>query len=121
MPFPFSLNRRLTHKGGFPTPETSQKLQSIIARVNHNNNNKHLQNQNTTTHHDDDATTTRPTNGKANADITMPKVHTLLTSDLGTEQPLHISLSRPLVLKAEQRQAFVESLRGEVERSGVVP
>ena len=36
-------------------------------------------------------------------------IHSLLYSDLGAPLPLHISLSRPVVLRTEQRSLFVET------------
>ncbi|KAL2009583.1 hypothetical protein VTN00DRAFT_5390 [Thermoascus crustaceus] len=49
------------------------------------------------------------------------KIHTLLYSDLGAQLPLHISLSRPVVLVTEQRQPFSELFRDAVLDSGVNP
>ncbi|KAI9698487.1 MAG: poly(U)-specific 3'-to-5' RNA exonuclease [Candelina mexicana] len=43
----------------------------------------------------------------------------LLTSDLGAQLPLHISLSRPIVLQTEQRQTFTEQLQEQIRKSGV--
>ncbi|KAH0539089.1 hypothetical protein FGG08_004327 [Glutinoglossum americanum] len=45
----------------------------------------------------------------------------LESSDLGTPLPLHISLSRPVVLTTEQRQNFAGSLQEVIENSGVRP
>ena len=38
-------------------------------------------------------------------------VHSLLRNDLGVDSPLHISLSRPLVLKAEDKDIFLDRLK----------
>lgn len=40
-------------------------------------------------------------------------------SDLGTQLPLHISMSRPIVLRAEERDGFMAELEKAVERSGI--
>lgn len=49
------------------------------------------------------------------------KIHTLLYSDLGARLPLHISLSRPVVLVTEQKQPFSELYRNAILESGVHP
>ncbi|KAI9714230.1 MAG: hypothetical protein M1812_006451 [Candelaria pacifica] len=49
------------------------------------------------------------------------RVQSLLTSDLGARLPLHISLSRPIVLQTEQRQSFTEQLQEKIRKSGVRP
>lgn len=49
------------------------------------------------------------------------KIHSLLYSDLGAQLPLHISLSRPVVLVTEQRQQFSELLDDAVQDSDVHP
>ena len=54
-------------------------------------------------------------------DHTETDIHSLLKSDFDAHLPLHISLSRPIVLRAEQRQPFLERLSCEIERSGVQP
>lgn len=45
----------------------------------------------------------------------------LLTSDLGTPLPLHVSLSRPIVFTAAQKESFVESLHANIIGCGVHP
>ncbi|KAK6533098.1 poly(U)-specific 3'-to-5' RNA exonuclease [Arthrobotrys megalospora] len=47
------------------------------------------------------------------------KLESFLYSDLGTQLPLHISMSRPIVLKTEERDGFMAELERAVERSGV--
>lgn len=49
------------------------------------------------------------------------RVQTLLHSDLGAQLPLHISLSRPVVLRTEQRSAFAESLHRSLQNSQIAP
>ncbi|KAI2472580.1 U6 snRNA phosphodiesterase Usb1 [Annulohypoxylon bovei var. microspora] len=44
-----------------------------------------------------------------------------LTSDLGAPQPLHVSLSRPIVLGTGQRDGFLEELVARVGGCGVAP
>lgn len=48
-------------------------------------------------------------------------MHSLLYSDLGAQLPLHISLSRPVVLRTEQRSSFAEILRQAVRDSHISP
>lgn len=48
-------------------------------------------------------------------------VHSLLYSDLGAQLPLHISLSRPVVLRTEQRQSFAEALETDIQHSNIPP
>lgn len=45
-------------------------------------------------------------------------VHSLLHNDLGVSLPLHISLSRPLVLKTEQKDGFVPRIKQAITSSG---
>ncbi|KAK6505418.1 poly(U)-specific 3'-to-5' RNA exonuclease [Arthrobotrys musiformis] len=47
------------------------------------------------------------------------KLESFLYSDLGTQLPLHISMSRPIVLRTEERDGFMAELERVVERSGV--
>lgn len=48
-----------------------------------------------------------------------PAVRSLLQNDLGVPLPLHISLSRPLALKTEQKDDFLRSLTEAICTSGV--
>lgn len=48
-------------------------------------------------------------------------MHSLLKNDLGTELPLHISLSRSLSLLTDQRQRFIDTVTKNTSRSGVRP
>lgn len=47
------------------------------------------------------------------------KIHSLLQNDLGVSLPLHVSLSRPLVLRTEQKDPFLDRLRHAILTSGV--
>lgn len=48
-------------------------------------------------------------------------IHSLLHSDLGAQLPLHISLSRPVVLRTEQRGSFTELLQKSIRDSHIAP
>lgn len=50
-----------------------------------------------------------------------PSMQSLLHSDLGARLPLHISLSRPVVLRTEQRSGFTELLQRSIETSHISP
>ena len=50
---------------------------------------------------------------------TTAEIHSLLYSDLGAQLPLHISISRPVVLKTEERQAFIKEFEDLIRASGV--
>ncbi|KAF7594969.1 poly(U)-specific 3'-to-5' RNA exonuclease [Aspergillus hancockii] len=52
--------------------------------------------------------------GKTNVEL-----HSLLRSDLGAQLPLHISLSRPVVLRTEQRQSFLETFQSAIQDAHV--
>jgi hypothetical protein len=54
-------------------------------------------------------------------DQNAPSVHSLLHSDLGAQLPLHISLSRPVVLRTEQRAPFTELLQKVIHDSHISP
>jgi U6 snRNA phosphodiesterase len=48
-------------------------------------------------------------------------MESLLTSDLGAPLPLHVSLSRPIVFTADQKDSFVNSVHQNIARCGVRP
>ncbi|KAI0876895.1 U6 snRNA phosphodiesterase Usb1 [Hypoxylon argillaceum] len=48
-------------------------------------------------------------------------ITSFLTSDLGAPQPLHISLSRPIVLSTAQKDTFPSSLESSIQHSGIAP
>lgn len=48
-------------------------------------------------------------------------VHSLIRSELGENLPLHISLSRPINLATDQRQAFIDRLTADMSRFSVRP
>jgi len=48
-------------------------------------------------------------------------IHSLLRSDLGAQLPLHISLSRPVVLRTEQRQSFIDAYKTAIRDSSMSP
>ncbi|RYO95938.1 hypothetical protein DL764_007563 [Monosporascus ibericus] len=49
------------------------------------------------------------------------EILSFLNSDLGAPQPLHISLSRPIVLNTSQKDGFLERLITSVKKSGIQP
>ncbi|TPX18390.1 uncharacterized protein E0L32_011723 [Thyridium curvatum] len=49
------------------------------------------------------------------------ELHTFLTSDLGAPLPLHISLSRPFVLKTQEKDGFLDELVESVRAAHVKP
>lgn len=53
-----------------------------------------------------------------NSAKSVKKVHSSLRSDLDVPLPLHISLSAPLVLKTEQKDALLEDLTAMIASSG---
>ncbi|KAI1743389.1 U6 snRNA phosphodiesterase Usb1 [Xylaria scruposa] len=48
-------------------------------------------------------------------------ITSFLTSDLGAPQPLHISLSRPIVLSTSQKDTFQTDLESSIRSSGIAP
>lgn len=49
------------------------------------------------------------------------KLESHLKSDLGSELPLHLSLSRPNVLATAQRESFMELLGERMEKTRIKP
>ncbi|KAL4923442.1 HVSL domain-containing protein [Aspergillus undulatus] len=49
------------------------------------------------------------------------KLNSFLYSDLGARLPLHISLSRPVVLRTEERQPFMEAFEAALGSSDISP
>lgn len=49
------------------------------------------------------------------------KLESHLKSDLGSELPLHLSLSRPNVLRTDQREGFLETLTDRYHKARVKP
>ncbi|KAL4784719.1 U6 snRNA phosphodiesterase Usb1 [Aspergillus varians] len=49
------------------------------------------------------------------------KLHNFLHSDLGAQLPLHISLSRPVVLRTEERQPFMDAFEAALEGPDISP
>ncbi|KAF3920839.1 hypothetical protein ABW21_db0201546 [Orbilia brochopaga] len=49
------------------------------------------------------------------------KLESFLHSDLGTQLPLHISMSRPIVLRTDQREQFMVSLEKSLAKISVDP
>ncbi|KAL4752115.1 hypothetical protein BDW72DRAFT_172047 [Aspergillus terricola var. indicus] len=49
------------------------------------------------------------------------KLNSFLYSDLGVRLPLHISLSRPVVLRTEERQPFTDTFEAALRGSGISP
>ncbi|KAL4977735.1 U6 snRNA phosphodiesterase Usb1 [Aspergillus desertorum] len=49
------------------------------------------------------------------------KLNSFLYSDLGARLPLHISLSRPVVLRTEERQPFMDTFKAALDHSGISP
>ncbi|KAL5336720.1 U6 snRNA phosphodiesterase Usb1 [Aspergillus crustosus] len=49
------------------------------------------------------------------------KVHSFLHSELGAQLPLHISLSRPVVLRTEERQQFLDTFQINLSDSDIPP
>ncbi|KAL4916690.1 U6 snRNA phosphodiesterase Usb1 [Aspergillus aurantiobrunneus] len=49
------------------------------------------------------------------------KLHSFLHSDLGAQLPLHISLSRPVVLRTEERQPFMNAFQSGLTNSELSP
>ncbi|KAI9835725.1 MAG: hypothetical protein M1819_001902 [Sarea resinae] len=58
---------------------------------------------------------------EADRSFEQPTINSLLSSDLGAQLPLHVSLSRPVVLLGDQRQPFIDLFQTAVKRCGVRP
>ena len=58
---------------------------------------------------------------RANAIDSAFKLESHLKSDLGSELPLHLSLSRPNVLRTEQRDGFLETLTDRYHKARLKP
>ncbi|OQE26566.1 hypothetical protein PENSTE_c005G03679 [Penicillium steckii] len=62
------------------------------------------------------ANTSANTNANANDPAS---IHSLLHTDLGAQLPLHISLSRPVILRNEQRAPFSETFAETINASNI--
>lgn len=49
------------------------------------------------------------------------KICSLLHSELGVQLPLHVSLSRPVVLTTDQKQPFIEAFERAIKSSSTKP
>jgi hypothetical protein len=58
-------------------------------------------------------------NAKRVKKLAIPEIIPSLQSELGASLPLHVSLSRTLQIKTEDREAFLETLRVSLRRSAV--
>ena len=47
------------------------------------------------------------------------EIHSLLKSDLGAQLPLHISLSRPVVLTTDEKSTFSEVFENALQNANV--
>ncbi|KAI1331358.1 hypothetical protein F5Y16DRAFT_359737 [Xylariaceae sp. FL0255] len=70
--------------------------------------------KNTLTHTNTTITTSSLPSSQNKTEIT-----SLLTSDLNTPQPLHISLSRPITLSTSQKDSFLSDLESRIKSSGI--
>jgi U6 snRNA phosphodiesterase len=55
------------------------------------------------------------------AEVEESRMETLLTSELGAPLPLHVSLSRLIVLTADEKDSFVNSVHKNISGCGVRP
>ncbi|WPH01688.1 Hypothetical protein R9X50_00454000 [Acrodontium crateriforme] len=78
-----------------PSPSENRRLGSLIQKQNRE-------------HH-----------GTDNTNVDKQPIHSLLQNDLGVPLPLHISLSRPLVLTTNQKDAFLARLKESILDTGV--
>lgn len=58
---------------------------------------------------------------KASAADPAFRLQSLLKSELGSELPLHLSLSCPNVLRTEQRDGFLETLTDRYHKARIKP
>jgi hypothetical protein len=58
-------------------------------------------------------------NEKRPTKLPVPKITPSLQSDLGAPLPLHVSLSRTLQIRTEDKEAFVDTLRSSVRKAAV--
>ncbi|KAF1912508.1 U6 snRNA phosphodiesterase Usb1 [Ampelomyces quisqualis] len=58
-------------------------------------------------------------NDKRPTKLTVPRIIPSLQSDLGAPLPLHVSLSRTLQIRTENRDHFVDTLRSSVRKAAV--
>lgn len=56
---------------------------------------------------------------RVNEDIGQIKLHSFMTSDLGTPLPLHISLSRPISLTTSNKEQFLDQISSAINTSNV--
>lgn len=96
-------------KRGVPHPEIYTQLQRLVKLI--------AQSQSRVTAADD-VEANKTHDGDDDVGAKHAVVHTLLTTPLGATLPLHISLSRPLVLKGEQRRGFVDALTRRIRLAG---
>ncbi|MCJ1313053.1 poly(U)-specific 3'-to-5' RNA exonuclease [Agyrium rufum] len=140
-PPPTTKRKRSTSAGGDlrPLPSTFHDLYSSTVRVsNHDDPALHGGRQRVIPHVEGNwpshvyiewtpsSTESRNLKGlisKINSQLKEPKdrVQSLLESDLGVELPLHISLSRSMMLLTEQRQPFLDELESQLYSQGVHP
>lgn len=86
-----------------PPPAEHQLLASLVASLSRE-----------VAHLTDPTTTTTQTT----TTTTATQITSLLTSDLDAPLPLHVSLSRPFVLRTHERDAFLADLTREVQHAG---
>lgn len=60
-------------------------------------------------------------NSRLNEALPIPEIHPSLLSDLGTPVPLHVSLSRTLQIKTDDRESFLATLTSSLKRAAVRP
>lgn len=60
-------------------------------------------------------------NGRMKRPLPIPEIHPSLLSELGTPIPLHVSLSRTLQIKTDDRDQFLQILNKSLHRAAVRP